>query len=43
MSEQEQQHFLSDTPVHVTIQSLQRQVEQLKRIINPGTNLMLTL
>lgn len=37
MSEQQEQHFLSDTPVQVAIQSLQNQVEQLKRIINAGS------
>ncbi|OBZ82173.1 hypothetical protein A0J61_09777 [Choanephora cucurbitarum] len=30
----EEQHFLSNTPVEVAIQSLQQQVEQLKRIVN---------
>ncbi|GAA5816022.1 hypothetical protein MFLAVUS_009544 [Mucor flavus] len=33
MSEQETHHF-STTPVDVAIKSLQRQVDQLKRIIN---------
>jgi hypothetical protein len=32
--EQQQEHFLSSTPVDVAIKSLQRQVDQLKRIIN---------
>lgn len=33
MSEQEA-HFFSTTPVDVAIKALQRQVEQLKRVIN---------
>lgn len=34
MSEQQQDHFLSSTPVNVAVDALQRQVDQLKRIIN---------
>ncbi|GAN06176.1 hypothetical protein MAM1_0114d05656 [Mucor ambiguus] len=34
MSEQAQDHFLSSTPVNVTVEALQRQVNQLKRIIH---------
>ncbi|KAG2213686.1 hypothetical protein INT46_006115 [Mucor plumbeus] len=34
MSEQHQDHFLSSTPVNVAVDALQRQVDQLKRIIN---------
>lgn len=41
MSEQETHHF-STTPVDVAIKSLQRQVDQLKRIINKtGTKQLL--
>jgi hypothetical protein len=35
MSEQENQHFLDTTPVDVAVKALQRQVDQLKRIIDP--------
>ncbi|KAL9540017.1 hypothetical protein MBANPS3_009927 [Mucor bainieri] len=34
MSEQAQDHFLSSTPVNVAVEALQRQVDQLKRIIH---------
>ncbi|CEP16581.1 hypothetical protein [Parasitella parasitica] len=35
MSEQQgQDHFLSSTPVNVAIKALQRQVDQLKRIVS---------
>ncbi|CAO3638481.1 unnamed protein product [Mucor fragilis] len=34
MSEQAQEHFLGSTPVNVAVEALQRQVDQLKRIIN---------
>ncbi|OAC99984.1 hypothetical protein MUCCIDRAFT_113434 [Mucor lusitanicus CBS 277.49] len=34
MSEQAQDHFLSSTPVNVAVEALQRQVDQLKRIVH---------
>ncbi|KAK4512566.1 anthranilate phosphoribosyltransferase [Mucor velutinosus] len=34
MSEQVQDHFLSSTPVNVAVEALQRQVDQLKRIVH---------